>query len=136
MKDFSWSDVYRQAFEDLKKYLPSPSLLIKSKVREILYLYLATSTETVSSVLVRKDENRIHRSVYYTSKVLHNAEARYSRAEKMIYTPIISVQRLRPYFQVHSIVVLTDQPLKAILHHPDTLGRMAKWAVKLDEFDI
>ena len=33
-------------------------------------------------------------------------------------------------------MVLTDQPLKAILRRPDTLGRLAKWTVKMSEFDI
>ena len=80
--------------------------------------------------------NRIQRLIYYTSKVLHNIEVRYSRAKKMIYALIISSQRLRLYFQAYLIVVLIDQSLKAILHQPDTLGRMAKWTVKLDVFDI
>ena len=127
---------YRQSFEDLKKYLASLSLLTKSKIRETLYIYLATSMESISSVLIQEDENRIQRPIYYTSKVLHNAKVRHSRAEKMIYALIISSQQLRPYFQAHPIMVLTDQPLKAILHRPDTSGRMAKWAVKLGEFDI
>ena len=34
------------------------------------------------------------------------------------------------------MVVLTDQSLKAILHQPDTSNRMAKWVIKLNEFDI
>ena len=75
---------------------------------EILYLYLATLTEAVSSVLVQEDENRIQRFIYYTSKVLHNAEIRYSTAEKMIYALIILSQRLHLYFQAHPIVVLMD----------------------------
>ena len=49
---------------------------------------------------------------------------------------ITSTQYLRSYFQAHPIVVLTDQPLRPILQCPDTSGRMAKWAIKLDEFDI
>ena len=72
-KDFSWSDECRQSFEDLKKYLMSPPPLTKLKEREVLYLYLATFSEAVSSVLIRKDKNRIQRSIYYTYKVLHNA---------------------------------------------------------------
>ena len=92
--------------------------------------------EAVSSMLVQEDENWIQRPIYYTSKMLHNTEVRYSRVEKMIYTLIISSQWLCPYFQAHSIVVLTDQPLKVILHWPDTSGRMTKWAIKLSKFDI
>ena len=42
-KDFFWPNECQQAFEDLKKYLTSPPLLVKSEVREILYLYLATA---------------------------------------------------------------------------------------------
>ncbi|XP_073103279.1 uncharacterized protein [Elaeis guineensis] len=54
----------------------------------------------------------------------------------MIFALVISAQRLRSYFQAHAIMVLTDQPLRAILHRPDTSGRLAKWAVRLSEFDI
>ena len=54
----------------------------------------------------------------------------------MIYALIVLAQRFRSYFQTHSIVVLTDQPLKVTLHRSDTSGRIAKWTVKLGEFDI
>ena len=90
IKKFSWSDECWQSFKDLKKYLTSPPLFTKLKMGESLYLYLATSAEAVNSVLVREDENQIQRSIYYTSKVLHNIEIRYSRAKKMIYALIIS----------------------------------------------
>ncbi|XP_073109552.1 uncharacterized protein [Elaeis guineensis] len=129
-------DPDRKAFEELKKYLASPPLLVRPEVGEVLYLYLATSPEAVSSVLVRENENRVHQPVYYVSKVLHEAETRYSKAEKMIFALVISAQRLRPYFQAHAIMVLTDQPRRAILHRPDKSGQLAKWAVRLGEFDI
>ena len=109
---------------------------MKSKVGEILYLYLVTSTEAVSSVLVQEDENRIQWLIYYTSKVLHNTEVRYSRVEKMIYALIILSQWLHSYFQAHPIIVLTDQPLKTIFYQPDISNRMAKRIIKLSEFGI
>ena len=56
--------------------------------------------------------------------------------EKMIYALVISTQRLRPYFQAHSVSVLSDQPLRATLQRSDTSGRIAKWALKLSEYDI
>ena len=101
----------------------------------MLYLYL-TSSEVVSSIFIRKDENRIQLSIYYISKVLYNVKTKYSKMEKMIYALIIPTQHLRPYFQAHSMIVLTYQSLKAILHRSDTSDRMAKWAIKLSKFDI
>ncbi|XP_073107294.1 uncharacterized protein [Elaeis guineensis] len=121
-KDFSWPDECWQAFEDLKRYPTSPPLLVKLEVGEMLYLYLATSPEAVSSVLVWKNKSRIYQLIYYTSKVLHEVETRYSKAEKMIFALVISAQQLHPYFQAHAIVVLIDQPLRVILHRPDTSG--------------
>ncbi|CAL9017964.1 unnamed protein product [Prunus brigantina] len=43
---------------------------------------------------------------------------------------------LRPYFQAHSINVLTNQPLRQVLQKPETSGRLIKWAIELGEFDI
>ena len=48
----------------------------------------------------------------------------------------MSARKLRLYFQAHSIIVLTNHPLQQILQSPDTSGRMIKWAIALDEFDI
>ncbi|XP_077242342.1 uncharacterized protein LOC143882822 [Tasmannia lanceolata] len=48
----------------------------------------------------------------------------------------MAARKLRPYFQAHTIKVLTDQPLRQVLHKPDTSGRLVKWAVELSEFDI
>ena len=47
-----------------------------------------------------------------------------------------AAQKLRPYFQAHPVVVLTDQPLRNILHKPDLTRRMLQWAIELSEFGI
>ena len=46
------------------------------------------------------------------------------------------MRKLKPYFQAHIIVVLTDQPLKKAMSSPEAAGRMALWAIELSEFDI
>ena len=48
----------------------------------------------------------------------------------------MSARKFRPYFQAHSIIVLSNHPLRQILQSPDTSGRMIKWAITLGEFDI
>ena len=56
--------------------------------------------------------------------------------EKLAFTLIIAAQKLKPYFQAHTIVVLTDKPLRKAMSSPEATGRMALWAVELSEFDI
>ena len=62
---------------------------------------MAVSPAAVSSVLVRK-EDKLQKPVYYTSRILRDAETRYSKLEKTIFALIISARRLRPYFQAHT----------------------------------
>ncbi|GKV19169.1 hypothetical protein SLEP1_g29461 [Rubroshorea leprosula] len=113
-KKFEWSPECEAAFDELKSYLSSPSLLIKAIDEEILYLYLGISDEVISFILV-KEKGKQQKPIYYTSRVLHGAKKRYSIAEKAILAIVTLARKLRPYFQSHPIVVLTNQPLWQIL---------------------
>ncbi|GKV30490.1 hypothetical protein SLEP1_g39295 [Rubroshorea leprosula] len=134
-KKFEWTQECQAAFDELKSYLSSPPLLTKAKDGEILYLYLGISDEAISSVLVR-EEAKQQKPIYYISSVLHGAELRYPIAEKVALAVVTSARRLRPYFQSHPIIILTDQPLRQILQKPKCSGRLIKWAVELGEFEI
>uniref|UniRef100_A0A2N9F216 Uncharacterized protein n=1 Tax=Fagus sylvatica TaxID=28930 RepID=A0A2N9F216_FAGSY len=72
-KAFQWTEECQHAFEELKVYLSSPPLLSPSKTGEELYLYLAISSSAVSSTLIREEE-RVQKPVYYTSRALKGAE--------------------------------------------------------------
>ncbi|KAK0580108.1 hypothetical protein LWI29_036450 [Acer saccharum] len=134
-KAFEWNDDCEKALQELKNYLKSPPLLSKPKDNETLFIYLAVSDTAVSAVLVREEGSSQH-PVYYVSKTLLNAETKYSRLEKLALALVMAARKLRPYFQCHSIKVLTAYPLKNILHKPELSGRLTKWAVELSEYDI
>ena len=70
------------------------------------------------------------------SKSLHEAEVRYLPLEKAILAVVLSTHKLPHYFQAHTIVVLTQLPLKIILRSADYTGRIAKWGTILGAFDI
>ena len=56
--------------------------------------------------------------------------------EKLILALVTTAIRLQPYFQAHTIEIPIEHPMKRILHKPETSGRLIKWAIKLNEFDI
>ena len=56
--------------------------------------------------------------------------------EKLAFALVTAARKLKPYFQAHTIIVLTDQLLKRAMSSPEAAGRIVLWAIELSEFDI
>ena len=70
------------------------------------------------------------------SKSLHEAEIRYLPLEKAILVVVHGTRKLPNYFQAHTVVILTQLPLKAMLQSANYTGRIAKWGTILGAFNI
>ena len=92
------------------------------KPDKVLFAYIAIALYALSLVLIRIDCG-VQRPVYYVSKSLHEAE-------------VLGTRKLPHYFQAHTVVVLTQLPLKTILQSVDYTGRVARWGTILGAFDI
>ena len=123
------------AFQQLKEYLSRPSIMSSPKVDEVLFAYLVIASYAISFVLIRVD-NGIQRPVYYVSKSLHETKLRYLPLEKAILVVVHATRKLPHYFQAHTVVVLTQFPLKSKLRSADFTERIAKWGTILGAFDI
>ena len=104
-------------------------------VDEVLFSYLVVASHAISLVLIRVDDG-VQRPVYYVSKSLNEAEVRYLALEKAILAVVHATRKLPHYFQAHTVVVLTQLPLKSVLRSADYTGRVAKWGTILGAFDI
>ena len=134
-RSFEWTVECQQAFVDLKPYLSSPSLLSPSKRGQELFLYLAISLAVVSTTLVR-EEDRVQKPVYYTSRAFWGAEEKYPPMEKLAFTLVIAACKLKPYFQAHTMVILSDKPLRRAMSNLEAAGQMALWAIELSVFNV
>ncbi|XP_013624879.1 PREDICTED: uncharacterized protein LOC106331073 [Brassica oleracea var. oleracea] len=124
-----------EAFTQLKHYLTTPPVLAKPDISDVLSLYVAVSQAAVSSVLIKEDRGE-QKPIFYTSRRMTGPETRYLTLEKMALVVVEAARKLRPYFQSHSVGVLTDQPLRTILQNTNRSGRLTKWAIELCELDI
>ena len=79
----------------------------------------------VNLALIRVDYG-IQQPFYYVSKSLHEAEVCYLPLEKAILAVVLGTRKLPHYFQAHTVVVLTQLPLKTILRSADYTRRVAK----------
>ena len=134
-KAFKWTNECQRAFQDLKTYLVTASLMNPFVMGEELFLYLAVTPHAVNSALIR-EEGKAQKPVYYTSRALRGAEGRYPLIEKLAFALITTSRKLRHYFQAHVINVMTDHPLKKTMNKLEAAGRLIQWAVELSEFDI
>nr|GEY38858.1 reverse transcriptase domain-containing protein [Tanacetum cinerariifolium] len=82
------------------------------------------------------ERNSVQTPVYLVSKALKKTEVNYSAMEKLVFALVFAAKRLRRYFQVHPIVVITDQPIKQVISKPDASRRLKKWSVLLGEHNI
>ncbi|XP_030922874.1 uncharacterized protein LOC115949725 [Quercus lobata] len=134
-KGFEWNEECTIAFQQLKEYLAQPQIMSSPEADEVLFAYIIVAPHAVSLVLIRED-NGTQRPVYYVSKSLQEAETRYLPLEKAILAIIQATRKLPHYFQAHTVVVLTQLPLKSILRSADYTSRIAKWGMILGAFDI
>ena len=104
--------------------LPFFPTLSPSKLGEEPFLYLVVSPTVVSTALVKK-EDKVQKSVYYTSRALRGGEERYPSMEKLTFTLATVAHKLKPYFQAHTVVVLTDKPLRRATSNPKAARQMA-----------
>ncbi|GKC92301.1 reverse transcriptase domain-containing protein [Tanacetum coccineum] len=92
--DFHWTPEAEQAFKQLK---------------------------AISAVLMTK-WNMVQTPVYFVSRALQGPELNYTPMEKLVLALVFAAKRLRRYFQVHPIAVITNQPIKQLISCPDILA--------------
>ena len=125
----------RRSIRSTKNLSELPPILVSPSEGELLTLYLAVSDFSTNAVLIR-DKDRVQHLVYYCSRALRGAKERHPKMEKLILALVTTTRKLRPYFQAHTIEIPIEYPMKQVLHKPETLGRLMKWAIELSEFDI
>ena len=134
-KGFEWTEECATTFQQLKDYLAQPLIMSSPEPDEVLFAYITMAPYAVSLVPIRVDCG-VQWPVYYVSKSLHEAEVRYLPLEKAILAVVLGTRKLSHYFQAHTVVVLTQLPLKTILRSADYTGMVAKWGTILGVFDI
>ncbi|GJX99858.1 reverse transcriptase domain-containing protein [Tanacetum coccineum] len=133
--DFQWTPEAEEAFKQMKKLIAELPTLTAPREHEELIIYLAAAKEAISAVLMTDREGR-QIPVYFVSRTLRGPEVNYTPMEKLVLALLSASKRLKRYFQAHTVVVITNQPIKQLLSSSEISGRMLKWKFELEGYDI
>ena len=88
-------------------------------------------------VLVQEDDKLVEHVVYYLSRALVGPELKYSHVEKLAFAAVYAVHRLRHYILLRTTTVVVDvNPFQYVLSRFIVGGKLNKWIVILQEFDL
>jgi hypothetical protein len=124
-----WGPEQSKAFAELKAYIEEMAILSPPLPSQPLFLYVAASKVAVSEAIVREvdgEKGKYQSPVYFVSEALLGSKLLYSELEKIAYAVVMAIKKLRHYFEVHKVIVLTDQPLNDLFINKEDSSRIAK----------
>ncbi|GJU88527.1 reverse transcriptase domain-containing protein [Tanacetum coccineum] len=123
--DFQWTTKAETAFQQMKKSIAELPMMAAPQEKEELIIYLAAAKEAISAVLMtERDGKQI--PIYFVSRALRGPEINYTPMEKLVLALVSASKRLKRYIQAHTIIVITDQPIKQMLSNSKVMGRLLK----------
>ncbi|GJY50177.1 reverse transcriptase domain-containing protein [Tanacetum coccineum] len=133
--DFQWTQEAEVAFKQMKKLIAELPMLTAPKEKEELIMYLTVAKEAISAVLMTERGGK-QLPVYFVSRALRGPKINYTPMEKLVLALLSASRRLKRYFQAHTIVIITNQPIKQLLSKSKINGRMLKCKFKLEGYEI
>ena len=136
---FEWDDAHETAFQQLKAALVSAPVLVLPLPGLPFGLITDASTVGISAILTqpRPGDAGAEPVIAYASRALIDAERRYSATELECLAVVWGLEKFRVYTWGQPVRVITDhQALQWLWSLKAPTGRLGRWALRLQEFDI
>ncbi|EFP10573.1 hypothetical protein CRE_23798 [Caenorhabditis remanei] len=136
-KAFEWKEIHQHAFEELKTALVNPPILAGPNLNKPYVLETDASSFAIAAVLLQKNDDGLLNVISFASRKLSKAEAKYPPIEGEALAVLFGLQHYRQYLLGNHTLIVTDhQPLTSLLKRKNLEGRLLKYQIMIQEFDI
>ena len=133
---WKWTSSQQAAFVDLKDCLLEPPVLKRPNFDQPFILQTDWSREAIAAVLCQIHDGEEHPKCY-AGRDVNPAEKNYAATEGECLAVVWAVKYFRQYLYGRTFTLQTDHSaLKWLMETKDLSGRLARWSLKLQEYDF
>ena len=134
---FDWTESCQESFVRLKELLTTSPILVLPDFQRDFMLETDASGQGLGAVLAQKQEDGLIRPIAFASRTLQPHERNYGITELEGLGVVWAMKHFRHYLYGHKCEVFTDhEALKSLLNTPHPSGKLARWGLTLQEFDV
>lgn len=135
-QQWTWTEPQQAAFMELKHCLLLPPILKRPDFGEPFILQTDWCPDAIAAVLCQNFEGQEH-PICFASRSLNSAEKHYAATEGECLAAVWAIKHFRPYLHGRRFTLQTDHmALKWLMTTKDLNGRLARWSLKLQEYDF
>ncbi|GFT55348.1 transposon Tf2-9 polyprotein [Trichonephila clavipes] len=133
---WQWGFDQQNAFQTLKNSLTTPPVLKQADGTKPYIIQTDASNYALGAVLLQGERSDDY-PIEYASLLLTPAERNYSTTEREALAVVWALKKFRGYIEGTEIPVASDhQPLKWLLNLKSPTGRLARWALEIQSFNL
>ena len=133
---FVWDEKCKTAFETLKQKLQEPPILAYPRFDGTEFILQTDASGVGLGFILAQIQEGKERVISYGGRALHKGEKNYTTTELEALAVVEGVKKYAPYLQ-HGVkfTVVTDHcALKWLFSKKQTIGHLARWAIKLQAY--